>query len=413
MFQFEGMRISSALLSTLDSAGLSSLLDSGGPFDYQTFGGSVSSWGIIGQTPTEPGQLDILAGLPTWAQIFFILFGAIVAAKLIELGGYWLAESLGEGGSLHTIFFEEITLPLYVSVFLWGVFESLQLVELELPLFGLQNLILTVVLILWTRAGLRVGNRSLNQLKKRDRSYEFAPVFKNIWSVGIIAMAFISLLVIWEIDITPLLASAGVLGIVLGFAARDAVANFIGGIALYFDDTYKLGDFIVLESGQKGTVVDIGLRSTTVLTRDRVMVTVPNSLLNTSQVINESAPQQHKRVRVPVQVAYGTDIDEVESILETINEEVDQVLDSPKPEIRFRGFGDNGLEYEFWAFIPHPTREARAIHRLNQEIYRRFGDKGIEIPYPQRDVWFRDDEVDVDIGPPVEEHSSHESVDRS
>ena len=340
------------------------------------------------QTPTPSGEFELLAGLPTWAQVLVILAGAIAAAKLIELAGKWLVQSIGEGGSLRTIFFEEITLPLYASVFLWGVLESIALVELELAVGGIRNVILTAILLLWTRAGIRIGNRTLNQVKERDESYEFAPMLKNIWSVGIVSIAFISLLSIWQIDVTPLLASAGVLGIIIGFAARDAVANFIGGIALYFDDTYKLGDFIVLESGEKGTVVDIGLRSTTILTRDRVMVTIPNSVLNSSQVINESAPQRYKRVRVPVQVAYGSDLDTVETILDTVGHDLDLVLETPSHEVRFREFGDSGLEYEFRGFIPHPTRESRTVHRINQEIYRRFDENDVEIPYPQRDVHF-------------------------
>ena len=340
------------------------------------------------QTPTPSGEFELLAGVPTWAQVLVILAGAVIAAKLIELAGKWIVRSIGDGGSLRTVFFEEITLPLYVSVFLWGVLESIALVELELVVGGVRNVILTVILVMWTRAGIRIGNRSLSQLKDRDESYEFAPMLKNIWSVVVVSIAFVSLLSIWEIDVTPLLASAGVLGIVIGFAARDAVANFIGGIALYFDDTYKLGDFIVLESGEKGTVVDIGLRSTTLLTRDRVMVTVPNSVLNSSQVVNESAPQQYKRVRVPVQVAYGSDIETVESILDSVAEDLDLVIDTPSHEVRFLEFGDSGLEYELRGFIPHPAREPRAVHRINQEIYRRFGENDVEIPYPQRDVHF-------------------------
>ncbi|MEF8779155.1 MAG: mechanosensitive ion channel family protein [Haloferacaceae archaeon] len=352
--------------------------------------GQPSGIGVLGQPPAPEGRLELLAGLPTWAQVIAILVGALVAAKLIELLGYWLADALDgdEEGSLRTVFFEEITLPLYVSVFMWGVFLSLRLLELPFALGTFRNTVLTLVVVLWARAGLRIGDRSLSQLKRRDRTYEFAPVLKNIWSVGIISMTGVATLTIWEIDVTPLLASAGVLGIVIGFAARDAVANFIGGIALYFDDTYKLGDFIVLESGEKGTVVDIGLRSTTVLTRDRVMVTVPNSALNTSQVINESAPQQHKRIRVPVQVAYGSDVARVESILESVAADVDPVMESPRTEIRFREFGDSGLEYEVRAFVHHPASEPRATHLLNREIYRRFDEEGIEIPYPQRDVRF-------------------------
>lgn len=328
--------------------------------------------------------------LSLWVQILLVLAASLVLATLIEVVGEWVAGAWGEGGTIRTVFFEEVTLPLYASVFLYGVLVSVRLLEVEVMIGVAENVLFTVMLVLWARGGIRFGNRSLDLVKQQDRSYEFAPVFKNIWSVFVVTAAFIGLLVVWEIDITPLLASAGLLGIVLGFAARDAVANFIGGIALFFDDTYKLGDFIVLESGEKGTVVDIGLRSTTLLTRDRVMVTVPNSVLNTSQVVNESAPQRYKRIRLPIRVAYGVDTDRVEELLMEAAEGASEVRETPSPEVRLDQFGDDGIDYELRVFIPHPTREARARHEVNTAVYRRFAAENIEIPYPQRDVRMRD-----------------------
>ncbi|GAB6879312.1 hypothetical protein JCM17823_15860 [Halorubrum gandharaense] len=356
------------------------------------------------EAPATPAPREI-AGvtLPLWGEIALLLVGSLVAATLIEAVVTVLARRLDPSeGTIRGVVFEEIHVPLYVSVFLWGVYQSLVLIGSP-ALTVIMNLTLTVVLVLWMRAAIRVGNRGLERIKERDRSYEFAPMLKNLWSVSVVVTALVGLLVIWEIDVTPLLASAGIIGIIIGFAAQDAVSNFIGGVALYFDDTYKLGDFIVLETGEKGTVVDIGLRSTTLLTRERVMVTVPNSLLNSAHVINESAPQRYKRIGLSIRVAYGTDADLVEEILLEEAEDANYVRETPRPEVRFMEFGDSGIEYELRVFVPHPTRASRARHAVNTAVYKRFAEEGIEVPYPRRDVRMRGDEpADVPTGVPPE-----------
>ena len=96
---------------------------------------------------------------------------------------------------------------------------------------------------------------------------------------------------------TPLLASAGIAGIIIGLAAKDTLGNFFGGISLSLDWPFKRGDYIVLNSGERGRVVDIGLRSTRILTRDDVSITMPNSVIVSTKIINESAPAGAMRIR--------------------------------------------------------------------------------------------------------------------
>ncbi|MDG5776127.1 mechanosensitive ion channel family protein [Haloarculaceae archaeon H-GB2-1] len=186
--------------------------------------------------------------------------------------------------------------------------------------------------------------------------------------------------------VTPLLASAGVLGIVVGLAARDTIANFFGSIALYFDGTYKVGDYIVLESGERGRVEDISIRSTVIRTRDDIFVTVPNSVLNTATIVNESTPRWDRRVCIEVGVAYGTDMDLVEETLLAIAADEDLVESHPNPRVRFRRFGDSSLEVELLCWIDAPVLRGRATHHLNRAVYDRFREVGIEIPFPQREV---------------------------
>jgi small-conductance mechanosensitive channel len=246
-------------------------------------------------------------------------------------------------------------------------------------------------------------------VKDKGSRFDFAPVLSNVWTLVVIIGTIGVLLSVWEYSIAPLLGAAGIAGIAIGFAARDTVANFFGGISLYFDDTYKLGDYIELDTGESGTVVKVGIRSTTLLTRDEVLIVVPNSALNAAKVINQSAPQRRRRVKVPVGVAYGTDIDEFEALIEEIAADEPLVLDSPKPRMRFRSFGGSALEYELLCWVGSPTRAAKGRHKLNREIYKRLGTAGIEIPFPQQDVHLHGDPTTANTNESVSDDSLREN----
>jgi small-conductance mechanosensitive channel len=288
----------------------------------------------------------------------------------------------------------ELRAPLVVSAALAGVFVLTQVPAVRSAVvfrpatldtfFGRPSL--SVIVVAWAYAANRVVNRLVEAVKDKGSRYDFAPVFSNVWTLVVLSGAGATLLYLWGIEITPLLGAAGIAGIAVGFAAKDTVANFFGGIALYFDDTYKLGDYIVLDDGTAGSVVKVGIRSTTLLTRDEVLVTVPNSVLNASKITNESAPQRRRRIRVPLGVGYGTDVDAFEELALSVAEETRIVLDSPRPRMRFRRFGDSALEYELLCWVNGPTRRRRAQHELNRALYKALTAADVEIPFPKRDV---------------------------
>lgn len=188
------------------------------------------------------------------------------------------------------------------------------------------------------------------------------------------------------ISFTAVFASAGIAGIALALAARETLANFFGGISILMDRPFKTGDFILLESGERGMVVDVGMRSTRLLTRDDIQIAIPNSVITNTKIINESAPQHRFRVRIKVGVAYGSDIDRVEQTLLAIAGENQLVSPTPDPRVRFRAFGDSALDFELLCWAHRPLDKGRLVHELNQAIYKAFKAKGIEIPFPQRDV---------------------------
>jgi len=147
---------------------------------------------------------------------------------------------------------------------------------------------------------------------------------------------------------------------------------------------------INLDGGDRGMVTHIGLRSTRLLRRDDVEITIPNSIIANAKILNESGgPSSKHRIAVAVGVAYGSDIDDVESILSTVARENPRVADDPAPRIRFRQFGSSSLDFEMLVWITDPQERGITKHELNCAVYKSFGKAGVEIPFPQRDLWIK------------------------
>ena len=342
-----------------------------------------------------PEALQFLYGLPLWQATALLLGLSVAGAVLFEVVILRVGRRLVGRTESHfdDVLFEELRLPVLVTVGLAGVYLLALTPAANATALGaydaealLARPALSAIVLAWAWAANQIVNRSVDEVADSGKRYEFAPVFSNVWTLVVLVGAGFTLLTLWNVDITPLLGAAGIAGIAIGFAAKDTVANFFGGLALYFDDTYKVGDFVVLESGDSGTVVKVGIRSTTLLTRDEVLVTVPNAMLNAGRVINQSAPGRRKRIKVPIAVAYGSETDEVESVVLDVAAGEDLVLERPEPRMRLRRLGDSALEYELLCWVPSPNREGKARHRLNRAIYRALRDAGVEIPYPKRDV---------------------------
>jgi len=188
------------------------------------------------------------------------------------------------------------------------------------------------------------------------------------------------------LSVTAVFASAGIAGLAIAMAARETLANFFGGISLLLDKPFTTGNYIVLDSGERGEVVDIGLRSTRILTRDEILIVIPNSVITNVKIVNESAPAPRFRIRIKVGVAYGSNIEQVEELLTKLAHANALAANNPAPRVRFRAFGDSSLDFELLCWARRPQEKGRLIHSLNKEIYNALNEAGIEIPFPQRDV---------------------------
>lgn len=191
------------------------------------------------------------------------------------------------------------------------------------------------------------------------------------------------------IDLSALAILAGAVGVGIGFGLQNIASNFVSGIILLIERPVEIGDRI--EVGDvAGSVTNIRARSTTVLTNDNISVIVPNSKLVEDSVTNWTHSDPKVRFRIPVGVAYGSDVEKVKALLLEAAREHPKALADPEPGIFFNGFGESSLDFELAVWSAEMSYRPRRFRSdMNFAIERKFREAGIEIPFPQRDVWVR------------------------
>ena len=205
---------------------------------------------------------------------------------------------------------------------------------------------------------------------------------------SLVLIGTLVLLQIWGLDISSLTVFAGVLGVGIGLGIQGIAKEFVSGLVLIFERPIQAGDFV--EVGELvGTVEHISVRSTEITTLDRVSVIVPNSRFLEQEVINWSHRSAISRLRIPVGVAYGSNLEIVRQCLLDAAKEHSDVLSIPPPNIFFLGFGDSSLNFSLLAWISEPRKQFQIKSDLYFLIYQSFQERSVEIPFPQRDLHLR------------------------
>ncbi len=282
--------------------------------------------------------------------------------------------------------------PVFVTFVLVGLALATRRLELpESPAFVTLGILRTIAIVVWVNFLNGVMHLLLNAARRGQRvkrmHSSILPLLETVLKVILLALAIYFLFLAWNINVTAWIASAGIVGLALSFAAKDTLSNLFAGVSIVADAPYKAGDYIILESGERGKVTHIGLRSTRILTRDDVEITVPNGIIGNSKIINEAGgPSAKHRIRVAVGVAYGSDIDQVIVTLEGVAADNSEVCKEPQPRVRFRRFGDSSLDFELLCWINQPVDRGRLTHELNCAVYKAFARDKITIPFPQLDL---------------------------
>ena len=208
-----------------------------------------------------------------------------------------------------------------------------------------------------------------------------------VWIIAI-AIALESI----GIRLTLLIAGSAALLVGLGLGLQNVFRDFVSGVVILFESTIQVNDVIEVE-GFVGRVKEIGLRTSKVLTRDDIITIIPNSKFTSERVINWSHTKRKTRFNLNVGVAYGSDVELVRKVLLECAAEHPEVVDIPKPFVRFIDFGNSSLDFQlyFWSvnnfFIENTKSDLRFL------IDKKFRENKIQIPFPQRDLHIRTDET--------------------
>ncbi|AFY67145.1 mechanosensitive ion channel domain-containing protein [Geitlerinema sp. PCC 7407] len=217
-------------------------------------------------------------------------------------------------------------------------------------------------------------------------------------------LGLIVLLQIWGLDVGSLAILASVLGVGIGFGLQNIANNFISGLIITLERPIQVGDFVKV--GELVGVVDrIGARSTEIRTLDQVTIIVPNSRFLESEVINWNHGNPVSRIKLPLGVAYGSEIERVQAALLEAAKEHPDVLVSPTPQVWFKGFGDSALNFELLVWIGEPKKQDRIKSDLYYRIEVNLRRYGVEVPFPQRDLNVRSPNLEAFLGRWLQDHA--------
>ncbi|MCU7812930.1 MAG: mechanosensitive ion channel [Candidatus Thiodiazotropha sp. (ex Notomyrtea botanica)] len=351
-----------------------------------------------------PDQLEpivALFGNQPWIKGLLVLFVFLILAKVVEWVVIPLIRRLTARTSTHIddLIVTHIRNPLFWTIALIGVLVAAAVSGVDAESrSAMTSFVISILIFLWMLFAVRASKLILSAASQYAKPKSLVrpqtlPLFTNLIAIAIIVFAVYFIFQSWHVDMTAWLASAGIAGIAIGFAAKDTLANLFSGVFIMADSPYKIGDYVVLDDGGglRGKVTHIGIRSTRLLTRDDVEVTIPNSIMGNSKVVNESGgPHLKYRIRVAVGVAYGSDIDQVRDVLMSVASESDAVCAEPEARVRFRTFGASSLDFELLCWVNNPELRGRVLDALNTAIYKRFLKEGIEIPFSKQDLYIKE-----------------------
>ncbi len=287
---------------------------------------------------------------------------------------------------------KSISSIIFYIVIILGFKIGIQHFEFETTVYSsiVDTLFILVVVALLMRI---ITNFSMHWLKDWATKTEstaddrLIPLVAKILKAVTIILGFIFIFDTWHINISPLLATAGIAGIAIGFAVRDSLANILGGMQLVLDKTFKVGDKVELESGEMGEILDIGIRSTKLRTYDNEVIYIPNGSLANTKIKNFTVPDLSVRVNINFGVEYGSDPDQVRKVvLETVKK-IDSVIDNPEPAVQFLNMSDFSLDFVARVWVSSWTEAYSTKLKVTDKIYKALNKAKIGIPFPTRTIY--------------------------
>lgn len=220
-----------------------------------------------------------------------------------------------------------------------------------------------------------------------------ASLTNNVIKFTVIAVGGLVILSQLGISITPLLTALGVGSLAVALAFQDTLSNMFAGFHIIMSRLIKTGDFIRLESGDSGYVVDIGWRATRIKELSNNIIVVPNSKISTSTLKNYHMPDKEIAVLVPVGVSYSSDLDKVEKVTIEVAKSVMKDITGGVPEfepiVRYNTFADSSINFNVIMRGKEFTDQGLITHEFIKRLHKRYDKEGIDIPFPQRVVYMK------------------------
>ena len=262
-----------------------------------------------------------------------------------------------------------------------------ELISTEKITISVFNLIEIFIILAVTKLILWLIRKFLRRQAKMNRielgtSHAIFQILRYIFWIAAIIMIFDTT----GFEITFLLAGSAALLVGIGLGVQEVFKDLISGIFMLFEGNLKVGDIVELENNLVGKVIQIGVRTTKIETRDRVVLIIPNSSFISDRLINWSHMEKKTRFHVNVGVAYGSDVQKVTRILLSAAEEHPKIAKDPKPVVMFADFGESSLDFKlhFWTYDTFWVEIIKSD--LRYTINQKFIENGVTIPFPQRDV---------------------------
>ena len=332
-----------------------------------------------------------------WLRFLTTLIITVIAAFLLKVILITVLKPLTKKTKtkIDDIIIRAISSIIFYVVLLIGIKIGLQQFELRTTVF--QNLVDTLFILIASIFLFKIiGHFAHLWMKewkfktKTTADERLIPFVQKILKAVVIILAVIFIFSAWNINISPLLATAGIAGLAIGLAVKDSLSNILGGLQLVLDRTFKVGDKVQLESGEMGVILDIGLRSTKLKTYDNEVIYIPNGYLANAKIKNFTHPDVSIRVNVEFGVVYGSDTEKVRQVVLEAVKKIDTVIEEPEPVVQFLKMSDFSLDFVARAWVKEYTEAYSTKIRMTDNIYNALNTAGIGIPFPTRTVYTKE-----------------------
>jgi MscS family membrane protein len=358
-------------------------------------------------TGFDLGQFDFQAWLDSaWAFAgprLVLSAGQLLLVLVVWLAARWILKRIEHRLTSRTktdlddLVVQLIRRVVLISIVFWGAWRLAQIWELghmSRTIGAVWIVALSLPISAFVSSALRVIEEKVAPKTESRLDDTALPLLNRIVRGLVVGLGILIALTFLGINITPILAGAGVMGLGVSLAAKDTLSNLIAGLLLIIDRPFQVGDRIELwnaptETGSWGDVIEIGLRATKIRNPDNLIIVVPNNEIMRRDIINYTASGRHIRLRIPFGIAYDADAEKAKAVILEAARATDGVKATPEPVVITRGFGDSTVDLELRVWI-REARDRRVIgDAIGDQVKRAFDERGIEIPFPRRDIVIR------------------------